>query len=255
MVYNCTIAHHVGGIDLKTTVTDKHAVLNSKSVRFIIISSICACVLLYVIEQVLAANYLIKTLAKILLFASTPYGYASLLGSTSSQTTENYKAMGKLTRSLKAGLLLGIAAFGIILATYALLQGALDLPTIAQELQEKSQVTPTNFLLVGLYITFGNSFLEELFFRGFIFRALHGLGKTKLAYWFSSLLFGVYHIAIFQTWFSPWLIGLALLALVSVGLIFNWLNVKANHFYNSWLAHILADAAIILVGLRMFEII
>lgn len=230
------------------TLLGQYLTLDSNKKKYITIASSAACVLLYIVEQVLAANYLVKTLAKIVLFGGIPWYYYRSLGRSTSGSS-------KVTlKSLRIGTLLGADAFGVILATYAVLQGLLDLPAIALELQQKSQITPSNFLLVGLYITFGNSFLEELFFRGFIFRALHGLGQARLAYWYSSLLFGLYHIAIFQTWFSPWLIGLALLGLASIGLIFNWINAQANHLYNSWLAHILADAAIILIGLRMFAI-
>lgn len=240
---------------MKLIACDKQSISLVTETRFIILSSLLACSLLYIVEQVLVANYLTKTLSKVLLFVGIPGVYSSLLGTASISLSTKRKERQLALGSLRAGSILGVVAFCIILATYVILQGALDLPAIALELQEKSLVTPTNFLLVGLYITFGNSFLEEFFFRGFIFRSLHRLGRTKLAYCYSSLLFGLYHIAIFRTWFSPWLIGLALLGLISVGFIFNWINVRSNHFYNSWLAHILADAAIILVGLRMFEII
>lgn len=240
---------------MKPIAFDKQSISLVTETRFIVLSSLIACLLLYIVEQVLLANYLTKTLSKVVLFVGIPGAYSSLLGTASVEVTEKRKGRQLALGGLRAGLLLGIVAFCIILAVYVLLQGVLDLPAIARELQEKSQITPTNFLLVGLYITFGNSFLEEFFFRGFIFGSLRRLGKAKLAYCYSSLLFGLYHIAIFRTWFNPWLIGLALLGLISVGFIFNWINARYNHFYNSWLAHILADAAIILVGLRMFEII
>ncbi|WP_352418238.1 CPBP family glutamic-type intramembrane protease [Proteiniborus sp.] len=41
--------------------------------------------------------------------------------------------------------------------------------------KKKPRITPVNFIYVSLYITFGNSFLEEIFFRGFIFNFI----KTK----------------------------------------------------------------------------
>ena len=146
------------------------------------------------------------------------------------------------------------SSFLVIIASYFVLRGYIDFNRIAQELQSKSKVTPSNFIFVGLYITFGNSFLEEYFFRGFIFLNLFNLGSKKLAYIYSSLLFGVYHISIFKTWFNPILIGLALFGLISVGIIFNWLDTKTENFINSWLVHILADSAIIIIGMRMFKI-
>ncbi|MBZ9635369.1 CPBP family intramembrane metalloprotease [Clostridium sp. FP1] len=106
-----------------------------------------------------------------------------------------------------------------------------------------------------MYITFGNSFLEEYFFRGFYLLKSYELKSKKFAYIYSSLLFGVYHIAIFKTWFNSGLVGLALIGLISIGFIFNWLDTRSKNFINSWLVHILADSAIIIIGLRMFGIV
>ncbi len=226
--------------------------MKSKS---IIVSSILACLLLYYVEQMLAVDYLLKTVTKIILFTVIPWWHHRSLKNRPSETQvcETRRPRGR--SSVMPGLLLGIGAGLVILVTYSLLQGVLDLPAIAWELQQKSKVTPANFLLVALYITLGNSFLEEYFFRGFVFLSLYRLGKRHLAYVFSSLLFALYHLAIFRTWFSPWQIGLALFGLLVVGFVFNWLDAEADSWRSSWLTHILADAAIMLIGLRMFEMI
>lgn len=220
---------------------------------YIIASSFTACVILYLVEQVLAVDYITKTIAKLISFIVIPYVYLRFVQKS------NVKKALNLTRfeasTFKLGLILGSVSFAVIIAAYFILRGYIDLNGIAQELQSKSKITPSNFIFVGLYITFGNSFLEEFFFRGFIFLNLFNQGFKKFAYIYSSVLFGVYHIAIFKTWFSPFLIGLALLGLVSVGVIFDWLDTKTENFINSWLVHILADSAIIIIGMRMFNMI
>lgn len=218
---------------------------------FIIISSLCACLLLYYVEQGFAANYVVKTATKILLFIGIPSYYHRRLHEEAPAAQSGPVSF----ESLKLGALLGMGAFVVILLTYLALHNYLDLPAIAQELEDKSRITATNFILVGLYIAFGNSFLEEYFFRGFVFAKLLDLGRTPFAYLYSALLFGLYHVAIFKTWFSPPLMLIALVGLVAAGTILNLLNTKSRHFFNSWLAHILADMAIILVGLRMFQLI
>ncbi len=187
-------------------------------------------------------------MSKVLLFTLVPWYYYHF---TSAIRAGRRKDKG----SVKVGVLFGVIAFAVILLTYYFAQDMLDLQGIVQELTGKSGITPANFLLVGLYITFGNSFLEEFFFRGFVFLSLYRRGKKVAAYLFSAGLFGLYHIAIFQTWFNPWLIGLALFGLVGVGLVFNWLNTKPGGFLNSWVTHILADIAIILIGMRLFGMI
>lgn len=221
--------------------------------KYIIITSLLACTILYFVEQVLVVNYMVKTIAKILLFTLIPYYYIRFIKRLSFKDFMSFKTVDK--HHLKLGLFFGVGSFIIIFITYYLLQNIIDFGSIVDELQHKSKITPTNFTVVGLYITFGNSFLEEFFFRGFIFLNLYQLRLKKTAYVYSSLLFAFYHIAIFKTWFNIWLIGLALIGLIVIGFIFNWLNTKSKNFLNSWIVHILADSAIILIGMRLFNII
>jgi membrane protease YdiL (CAAX protease family) len=159
------------------------------------------------------------------------------------------------SKNFKLGFLFGGAAFLIIFIGYFIFGSFIDFNSIAAELTSKSKITPANFIFIGLYITLGNSFLEEFFFRGFIFLNLYNLKYKKLAYIFSSMLFAVYHMGIFKNWFNIWLILLCLVGLFTVGIVFNWLNTKSKNFINSWLVHILADSAIIIIGMRMFGII
>lgn len=224
--------------------------MRNKSKKYIIISSIIACIILYFIEQVLVMSYLVKTLCKIIFFTVLPYIYVRLIKRSSES---NRIRINKKDLYLGAGL--GAACFIVLISAYFFLKDAIYLNTIANELQSKSKVSSSNFLLVAFYITFVNSFLEEFFFRGFIFLNLYELGFKKLAYIFSSALFALYHIGIFKNWFNPWLIILAIFGLVSVGFIFNYIDTKSKNFINSWIVHILADAAIMLIGMRMFEIL
>lgn len=216
--------------------------------------SLAACAVLYWIEQVLAVDYLTKTIAKLVLFAVVPYIYMRRSGQSLSPSRPNH-SWSPTRPSFSLGLALGALSFVVIIAAYLVLGRYVDFNSIVQELQTKSKITPANFLLVGLYITFGNSFLEEFFFRGFVFLSLFRNGQRTLAYLYSSILFGIYHIAIFKTWFSAPLIALALFALISVGIIFDWLDTKTDSFVNSWIVHILADSAIILIGMRIFGMI
>ncbi len=224
--------------------------MKDKNRYFIIVSSILACVVLYFIEQVLVMSYLVKTISKIAFFISIPYIYRFLINGSSAS---NRIKLNK--KELYIGTGLGILCFVVLMLAYFILKDVIDLNTIANELQTKSKVNPSNFLFVAFYITFINSFLEEFFFRGFVFLNLFMLGYKKLAYIFSSVLFAIYHIGIFKNWFNPWLIALAIFGLVSVGFIFNYIDTKSKSFINSWIVHILADAAIMLIGMRMFGII
>jgi len=218
--------------------------------KYIILSSLIACFLLYFVEQVLVVSYVMKTMIKILFFIFIPYIYMKIIKRQQVSKAINYKNIDK--HHLKMGFLFGILSFLIILITYYVLRNIINLQSISEDLQNKSKITASSFIFVGLYITLGNSFLEEYFFRGFIFLNLYELKSKKCAYIYSSLLFGLYHIGIFKTWFNIELVGLALIGLISIGFVFNWLDTKSKNFINSWIVHILADSAIILIGLKMF---
>ncbi len=220
--------------------------------KYIIISSLLACACLYIIEQYLGVSYAVKTLSKLIFFIILPLIYIKKIKKSNIAEELNLKHLDK--KRFKLGFIFGLGSFLIVLAAYFIFKGVIDLNDIVNDLKEKN-ITPANFILIGLYVTLGNSLLEEFFFRGFIFLNLYDMQKEKLAYFYSSVLFGLYHIGIFKAWFNIGLILLCLLGLITVGFIFNWLNTKSKNFINSWLVHIFADSAIILIGLKMFEII
>lgn len=186
------------------------------SKRYILVVSLAAFIILYFIEQGMGVNYIIKTITKIILFTLIPYVYIIFIKKSNVKNSLNFNYLGK--KCLRYGFLVGIITFLIILLAYNILGGYIDLNSISSELQNKSKITPKNFVFIGAYITFGNSFLEEIFFRGFIFLNMYKLGYKKLAYIYSSVLFGIYHIAIFKTWFSLEITLLALFGLIAVGL-------------------------------------
>ena len=221
--------------------------------RYIILSSLIVCILLYFVEQVLVVSYVVKTVIKILFFTLIPYVYMRTIKKQQLSKAINYKDIDK--HHLKMGFLFGMISFLIIIIAFYLLSNNINMESILGNLQSKSKINASNFIFVGLYITLGNSFLEEYFFRGFIFLNLYELNSKKSAYIYSSVLFGLYHIAIFKTWFNIELVVLALIGLISVGFLFNWLDTKSKNFINSWIVHILADSAIILIGLRLFGLV
>lgn len=220
---------------------------------YIFVTSLLACAALYYVEQGPGVNYAVKTVIKLLMFLAIPAIYYTLtrdkniyISSTSGINTK---------RPLFTGLLSGLLFFAVLIITYYFLQSFIDFKPIITELETKLKITPLNFIFVGIYITLCNSFIEEFFFRGFVFLGIYKTGNPAAAYLYSSILFSLYHIMIFRNWFSIPLFLLAIFGLFVVGMLFNWMDTKTKNFINSWIAHILADAAIILIGLKMFGII
>jgi membrane protease YdiL (CAAX protease family) len=222
-------------------------------VPFIFISSLLACAALYYVEQGIGVSYAIKTGVKLLVFLLIPAIYFILKRDKNIYILTTSKSNEK--KSLFTGLFSGLIFFIILIAAYFILQSFIDFKPIISELETKLKITPLNFIFIGIYITLGNSFIEEYFFRGFVFLGIYNAGKPGAAYFYSSLLFAIYHIMIFRSWFSIPLFLLAIFGLFLVGILFNWMDTKSDNFVNSWIAHILADGAIILIGLKMFGIV
>lgn len=224
-----------------------------KQLTWIAFFSIAACCLMYAVEQWWEVNYLVKTMVKILVFLGIPFLYI--------RNTKRIRIPLKAYRKLKHqpglgfALLWGVISFLSILSAFHILADFIDLERISEQMQTQLGITPQIFVFIALYVTFGNSLLEEFFFRGFVFSELHQNGAKLLAYVLSSVLFGLYHIAIFQSWFSLPITLLALAGLISVGFLFNWLNRESGNILNSWIVHVCADVAIVLIGFRMFGLL
>ncbi|GEL78513.1 CAAX amino protease [Tenuibacillus multivorans] len=206
--------------------------------------------MLYVIEQVLLASYIVKTGSKIVLFLLIPLWYIKIVLKEPIWHSLRLNHIDK--RRLAYGFSLGIVSMVIIILAYVILQDFIQAETIILDLRERLNITFETYIFIALYITFGNSLLEEFYFRGFIFLKFYQSDYKLLGYIFSSGLFAVYHVAIFATWFDIWLIGLALIGLFTVGIVFCWLNTKTNNFLNSWILHICADIAVVSIGFYLF---
>ena len=158
-------------------------------------------------------------------------------------------------RDFKAILGLSIGVYFFIIILFFLLRDYIDLDVIRNNLLAKENITTTNFVYVSLYISFVNSFLEELFFRGFMFLSLTKSGSRRFAYLISSLAFSLYHVAIISAWFNIWIFILIIVGLMFVGYIFNYITEKLDSFLASWIVHIFANLAINTIGFMMLGII
>ena len=156
-------------------------------------------------------------------------------------------------KSLKTAGVLALALFLFLSVAYMLLSPWLDLSAIPEKLRY-SDITAANFPLIAAYITLGNSLLEEIFFRGFAFLTLRKHTSERFACLFSGLTFALYHLSILDGWFHPLWFGLFIIGLAVGGMIFNFLDRKGS-IWCGWLVHMAADAAIMLIGMRMFGIL
>ncbi len=128
-----------------------------------------------------------------------------------------------------------------------MLKDHINLDRISELLQGRQKVNASVFVFVAVYVTFGNSMVEEVFFRGILVDAI-----IKHPQVFASALFAFYHLVIFLGWFSWWVTAIALLGLFLSGLPFTWLNYPKRSIWNSRAMHILADVSIMIIGFQMY---
>jgi len=227
-------------------------IMDKTEKKTIVAYSILAVALLYIIEQILMPGYIIKSISKVIIFLVGPVYLQKRVGKR--KTVSFF--INKESLPMKKILIAGFGAFAAVLAAYALLRSQIDLDTISRELEGVLHVNAGNFILVGIYIVLVNAAIEEFFFRGFLFLNLksNSFRERVFAYMYSSLLFSLYHLSIFIKWFDVKLIVAAILGLLAAGIFFNYMDEKHDTIICSYMIHACSDAAIILIGLKMFAL-
>jgi len=153
----------------------------------------------------------------------------------------------------KPVIVLSVFVFMIIMIAFLILNSFINFDTIQDDFVNRMQISTSQFVWASIYTIVINALIEEIFFRGFIFMNL--LKKNRvLAYLISSGLFAIYHMAIFKTWFSLPIFILIMFGLFVGGLIFSHFVEKTNSFLASYMIHVSADLAIVLIGVRVLGI-
>lgn len=160
----------------------------------------------------------------------------------------------------KLGELLEGLAFGtlVLVATLLLYHGWLkpagyfDKPSV--EIQEKvmgfGADTLTKYLLLGTFYALFHSFLEEYYWRWFVFGQLRRLVSLPTALIVASLGFMAHHVIVLEKFFgwdnpATWLFSAA----VAVGgLVWSWTYERHGSLWGPWIGHLLVDAAIFAIG-------
>ncbi len=215
------------------------------------IVAIC-CTLMCFIDGFVTPPYFIKSAIKIVLFLAVPLVYF-IFNKSRIATLKNLFIPKR--KDFLISLCLGIAVFSVILGAYFAFRGVFDFSGITAQLTGDIGVNKDNFIFVALYISFVNSLLEEVFFRGFAFLGLKDKLPKWAAYLFSAGLFAFYHAGMTSGWFNPLLYVLMMAGLFIGGCIFNFLNEKCGNIYPSWLVHMFANFGINTIGCILFGII
>ncbi|NLW10777.1 MAG: CPBP family intramembrane metalloprotease, partial [Clostridiaceae bacterium] len=123
---------------------------------------------------------------------------------------------------------------------------------IIDEVKNRTNASRQLVLASLVYISVVNSFMEEIYFRGFLLVRLKSRYGFRLATWISALLFAAYHLITFRSWFSPPLLLLALSALTLAGLALNHITDRDRSLLPVWLLHAVMNISIFAVVLPYF---
>ena len=106
------------------------------------------------------------------------------------------------------------------------------------------------YVAVSLFYSLIHSFLEEYYWRWFVFAQLRRLVELWPAIVVSAMGFAAHHVVVlghFFGWMS-WATWLFTLAIIVGGGFWAWLFHKTNSLYGPWLSHLLVDAGIFWIG-------
>jgi uncharacterized protein len=139
-----------------------------------------------------------------------------------------------------------IGALIIIVGALFVFLKFLDFNMVSNELA-KVGVTKLTYPFVALFIVLANPFLEEYFWRGFVFRAFDKYTNPWISY-STGILFSVHHMIMIATWFVWWQFLIISVFLAAVGILFNWAYQKTDSIYATWIVHTFADLIIVSIG-------
>ena len=216
--------------------------------KIIITNSLLCLFILYMLEQILMTPYIIKTIIKFPMFTLFPF------------LIRHYLLKSKSTIVIKKSeqrfiLVWSVFIFVLVFTLALALKSFIDIRSISSDFTNRMQLGNRNMVLAAVYTVFINSFIEEYFFRGFIFQNLLKQGWNKTAFILSSTAFAVYHISVFKAWFNPGFMMLILFGLFSGGLIFAYFVKKTESILASWFIHLSADLALIVYGFLVLDLL
>lgn len=107
------------------------------------------------------------------------------------------------------------------------------------------------FLLFAIFITVLHSFIEEFYWRWFVFGNLRKVLPLPAAHALAAVGFGAHHLVVtcqyYPFWFAFGLAGCVALG----GLIWSLLYQRYDSLVGSWISHLCVDAGLMWVGYQM----
>lgn len=211
----------------------------NRRIMMAVLIAFVALIVMTAVEKYIQPGYWIKSIVKVIMLAGSVYLYSRI-------NQENiFELIGlKKNKPSKKLLFCIFFAYAGIIILYLLLRNQIDLAGIRDKLFAKEHLNRNNFIFIFSYIILINSFLEESFFRGFLYQVFRKEGHEKAGIIFSALVFALYHISIMDGWFSPAIMVLGISGLFLTGIFLQLVCKYERSLLGSWLVHGFANLAI-----------
>ncbi|MFN4260931.1 MAG: CPBP family intramembrane glutamic endopeptidase [Gemmataceae bacterium] len=162
-------------------------------------------------------------------------------------------------RGLELGLGFGVLAFAVIVGLYfGFLRNSeifQDVPTLLRaKLCDFGLATPPGFILLAGFLSLIHSFLEEYYWRWFVFAWLWRWWSYWPALVISSLGFMAHHVIVLGVYFPDdfWTVAAPFsLCIAAGGAVWAWLYARTETIYPAWISHALVDVALMVVGYNL----
>jgi membrane protease YdiL (CAAX protease family) len=158
-------------------------------------------------------------------------------------------------RGMGAGLAFGAVVAGGFFALYFVwLRTSPVLGEATDDIQDKVSDFGINhvwkYAALGVFYSVCHSFLEEYYWRWFVFGELRRFTRVGPAAAISSLGFMAHHVLVLGKFFGfdHWATWLFSSCVAVGGAVWAWLYERTGSLVGPWLSHLLVDAAIFAVG-------
>jgi len=114
--------------------------------------------------------------------------------------------------------------------------------------------TAVVYIAIAIFLSVFHSLLEEYYWRWFVFGRLERMMRLPAAMAISSVAFMAHHVFILAYYFPNhfWIAALPFsLCVALAGAGWAWLYHRYQSLYAPWVSHLLADAAIMVIGFDM----
>jgi membrane protease YdiL (CAAX protease family) len=111
------------------------------------------------------------------------------------------------------------------------------------------------YVAVGCFYTAVHSFMEEYYWRWFVYDLGKKFYSTTISNIVSSLGFAAHHVILlgfFFGWDSPWTYAISL-AIAVGGMAWSWMYERDGKLWSPWVSHAIVDAGIFTLGYFIWQ--